>query len=123
MKHPLRGLIALASSLIALALLGGCDTNTRMSTFDTKGPIAEAQLDLFMVTVWVSLFIFVLVGAVYIVAMFKFRERKNDDRPLPVQGHGNPLIEIGLIGASILLLVIVAVPTRVRSGILTTSQS
>tara|TARA_B110000285_G_scaffold29234_1_gene29516 strand:+ start:1117 stop:2406 length:1290 start_codon:yes stop_codon:yes gene_type:complete len=110
-KHPLRGLIALASSLIALALLGGCDTNTRMSTFDTKGPIAEAQLDLFMVTVWVSLFIFVLVGAVYIVAMFKFRERKNDDRPLPVQGHGNPLIEIGLIGASILLLVIVAVPT------------
>ena len=43
--------------------------------------------------------------------MFKFRERKNDDRPLPVQGHGNPLVEIGLIGASILLLVIVAVPT------------
>lgn len=111
MKHSFRGLIALASSLIALALLAGCDTNTRMSTFDTKGPIAEAQLDLFMVTVWVSLFIFVLVGAVYIVAMFKFRERKNDDRPLPVQGHGNPLIEIGLIGASILLLVIVAVPT------------
>jgi len=110
-KHSFRGLIALVSSLIALALLGGCDTNTRMSTFDTKGPIAEAQLDLFMVTVWVSLFIFVLVGAVYIVAMFKFRERKDDDRPLPVQGHGNPLIEIGLIGASILLLVIVAVPT------------
>jgi len=110
-KHSFRGLIALVSSLIALALLAGCDTNTRMSTFDTKGPIAEAQLDLFMVTVWVSLFIFVLVGAVYIVAMFKFRERKDDDRPLPVQGHGNPLIEIGLIGASILLLVIVAVPT------------
>ena len=112
MKHSFRGLIALVSSLIALALLAGCDTNTRMSTFDTKGPIAEAQLDLFMVTVWVSLFIFVLVGAVYIVAMFKFRERKDDDRPLPVQGHGNPLIEIGLIGASILLLVIVAVPTQ-----------
>ncbi|MDG1241292.1 MAG: cytochrome c oxidase subunit II [Opitutae bacterium] len=111
MKHSFRGLIALVFSLIALVFSAGCDTNTRMSTFDTKGPIAEAQLDLFMVTIWVSLFIFVLVGAVYIVAMFKFRERKNDDRPLPVQGHGNPLIEIALIGASILLLVIVAVPT------------
>tara|TARA_B110000093_G_scaffold170968_1_gene200533 strand:- start:15 stop:1304 length:1290 start_codon:yes stop_codon:yes gene_type:complete len=110
-KHSFRGLIALASSLIALILLAGCDTNTRMSTFDTKGPIAEAQLNLFMITVWVSLFIFVAVGGVYIVAMFKFRERKNDDRPLPVQSHGNPLIEIGLIGASILLLVIIAVPT------------
>ena len=82
-----------------------------MSTFDTKGPIAEAQLDLFMITVWVSLFIFVVVGAVFLVATIKFRERKNDDRPMPAQGHGNPLVEIGLIGASVLLLVIVAVPT------------
>jgi len=64
-----------------------------------------------MITVWVSTFIFVLVGAFYLVAMFKFREKKNDTRPLPSQGHGNPLVEIGLIGASILLLVIIAVPT------------
>lgn len=107
----LRRFIALAFSLITTALLGGCDFNTRMSTFDTKGPIAETQYDLFMVTVWVTGFIFVIVGAVYLYAMIKFRERKNDDRPLPAQGHGNPLVEIGLIGASILLLVIVAVPT------------
>ncbi|MFQ3225434.1 MAG: cytochrome c oxidase subunit 2 [Lentimonas sp.] len=103
--------MALATSLIIAALLGGCDTNTRMSTFDTKGPIAETQYELFMVTVWVTGFIFVVVGGVFLYATIKFRERKNDDRPLPAQGHGNPLIEIGLIGASILLLVIVAVPT------------
>jgi len=29
----------------------------------------------------------------------------------PEQGHGNPLIEIGLIGASILALVVIAIPT------------
>lgn len=96
---------------MTLPLLGGCDINTRMSTFDTKGPIAEAQLDLFMVTVWVSAFIFIIVGGVFLVAVIKFREKKDDDRPMPSQGHGNPLVEIGLIGASILLLVIVAVPT------------
>ena len=114
MKHASSGiirLIALTSSLFALILLSGCDINTRMSTFDTRGPIAETQYDLFMVTVWVTSFIFVVVGAVYLYATIKFRERKNDDRPLPAQGHGNPLVEIGLIGASILLLVIVAVPT------------
>jgi cytochrome c oxidase subunit 2 len=113
-KHAssgLRRLTALASSLVALALLGGCDVNTRMSTFDTKGPIAETQYDVFMVTVWVTTFIFVVVGAVFLYATVKYRERSNDDRPLPAQGHGNPLVEIGLIGASILLLVIVAVPT------------
>lgn len=82
-----------------------------MTTFVTKGPVAEAQYDLFMLTVWVTFGIFLLVGSVYIVAIIKFRERPNDDRPMPSQGHGNPLVEIGLIGASILLLVVIAVPT------------
>ena len=82
-----------------------------MSTFNPKGPIAETQLDLFYLTVWVTGFIFVVVGGVFVVAIVKFRERPNDNRPMPSQGHGNPLIEIGLIGASVLLLVIIAVPT------------
>jgi cytochrome c oxidase subunit 2 len=82
-----------------------------MSTFVPKGPIAQEQLDLFMLTVWVTGFIFIVVGGVFVYAVIKFRERPNDDRPLPSQGHGNPLVEIGLIGASILLLVIIAVPT------------
>ncbi len=94
-----------------MVFLGGCDLNTKMSTFDTKGPIAETQLDLFMLTVWVTTFIFIVVGGVFVVAIVKFRERPNDDRPMPSQGHGNPLVEIGLIGASVLLLVIIAVPT------------
>lgn len=82
-----------------------------MTTFVTKGPVAEEQYNLFMLTVWVTLGIFIVVGGVFVVAIIKFRERPNDDRPMPSQGHGNPLVEIGLIGASILLLVIIAVPT------------
>ncbi len=82
-----------------------------MSTLDVKGPVAEVQYELFMITVWVTLFIFVTVGSFYLYALVKFREKKDDKRPLPSQSHGNPLIEVGLIGASILLLVIIAVPT------------
>jgi cytochrome c oxidase subunit 2 len=45
-------------------------------------------------------------------AVIKFRERPEDvGKPLPHQAHGNPLVEISLIGASIALLVIVAIPT------------
>ena len=99
------------SACIAVALLGGCNLDTRMTTFVPKGPIAEEQNELFMLTVWVTLGIFIVVGGVYVIALLKFRERPNDDRPMPSQGHGNPLVEIGLIGASILLLVIIAVPT------------
>lgn len=97
--------------MLAMLCIAGCDLNTRMSTFRTNGPIAEEQYKLFMLTVWVTLGIFIVVGGVYLFAVIKFRERPNDDRPLPSQGHGNPLVEIGLIGVSILLLVIIAVPT------------
>jgi len=106
-----RSLITFTLVWIALGLLSACNTNTRMSTFDTKGPVAQTQYELFMVTVWVTAFIFVVVGAVFLWVTIKFRETKHDTRPLPAQGHGNPLVEVGLIGASILLLVIVAVPT------------
>src|SRR5690606_166573 len=33
------------------------------------------------------------------------------NRPMPPQGHGNPLVELSLIAASIGALVIIAVPT------------
>ena len=99
------------SALTGILLLGGCNLDTRMSTFVTKGPVAETQYDLFMLTVWVTLGIFIAVGGAFAFAIIKFRERPNDDRPMPSQGHGNPLVEIGLIGVSILLLVIIAVPT------------
>lgn len=114
MKHLPYGLNLSFRSLFGFALLtllSGCNLDTRMTTFVTKGPVAESQYELFMLTVWVTLGIFLVVGAVYVVAIIKFRERPNDDRPMPSQGHGNPLVEIGLIGASILLLVVIAVPT------------
>lgn len=99
-------------SLALLATLSGCAWTGRQSTFDAKGPIAQVQLDLFMVTVWVSLFLFVTVGGAMVYAVWKFRERPGEPVPKRVEtGHGNPLIEIGLISGSILCLVIIAVPT------------
>ena len=109
--HGILILFAKFSSLGTLLIVTGCDLNTRMSTFKPKGPVAQEQLDLFMLTVWVTLGIFIAVGGTYLYVVIRFRERPNDTRPLPKQGHGNPLIEIGLIGISILLLVVIAVPT------------
>ncbi len=83
------------------------------STFDTKGPVAESQLDVFYVTLWVTGITFVIVAGILAYATFKFRARKTDDLKavIPHQGHGNPLIELGLIGLSVLALVFIAVPT------------
>ncbi len=83
------------------------------STIDVAGPVAKSQLDVFYVTVWVTGIIFVLVGGVLAYATLKYKARNSADEnaPPPPQGHGNPLIELSLIAASVLALVFIAVPT------------
>lgn len=110
---------ALAIAGFSLALLSGCklaevfNLSGRQSTMVTEGPVAAAQWNLFMVTVWVTLGIFAVVGSVLAYAQIRFRARTAADERMepPPQGHGNPLVEIGLIVASVVLLVIIAVPT------------
>ena len=83
------------------------------STFDTQGPVAKSQLDVFYVTLWVTGITFVIVVSILTYATLKFKARPSDDphAAIPHQGHGNPLIELGLIGLSVLALVFIAVPT------------
>jgi len=107
-----------ALALGGIALLSGCDLNFwRMdgpqSTIDVAGPVAHDQLEVFYVTCWVTFIIFVLVASVLAYATIKFRARTEADAHAepPPQGHGNPLIELGLIGASVFALVVIAVPT------------
>ncbi len=104
---------------VSLALLSGCkfaeyfNLSGPQSTYVTAGPVAASQWDLFMVTVKVTTFIFVVVGAILAYAQIKFRAKPGNGEKVapPEQGHGNPFIEMGLIVASVALLVIIAVPT------------
>jgi cytochrome c oxidase subunit 2 len=67
-----------------------------------------------MVTVYVTMFIFVIVGAVLAYAQIKFRAKSEADEHAEAAteaGHGNPFVEIGLIAGSVALLVIIAIPT------------
>ena len=101
-------------ALGAASLLQGCFwLDGHQSTFDVEGPVARAQLSLFYVTCWVTLFLFVVVGAVLAYATLKFRAKNAEEEKAvpPDQGHGNPLVELGLIAGSVLALVIIAVPT------------
>ena len=103
-----------AGGLAASSLLSGCIwTEGPQSTFVPEGPVAREQLELFYLTCWVTLVIFIVVGSVLAYAMIKFRAKTGDEvppEPAP-QGHGNPLVEVSLIGASVLALVIIAIPT------------
>ncbi len=120
-SSTVRKSVRLAALLAAALLFAGCGqfdgpmewfSGGHQSTFEVRGPVAQQQLDLFYVTLWVTLFIFVTVGGVLAYATFRFRQRPGDaEKPPPAQTHGHPLVEIGLIAAAVLLLVIIAVPT------------
>lgn len=105
-------------AVVIATLVSGCDLNFwrmdgHQSTIVVDGPVAREQLDIFYVTCWVSLVIFLVVGAVLAYATVKFRARTAADEHAepPPQSHGNPLVELSLIGASVLALVIIAIPT------------
>ncbi len=108
-----------AIALAGAALLPGCswirafDLNGHQSTIDVEGPVARTQTNLFYVTCWVTLVLFIIVGAVLAYAMVRFRAKTEADEHAvpPPQGHGNPLVEVGLISGAVLALVIIAVPT------------
>ena len=104
----------LAAPFLAL-IMAGCskaEMTVRQSTLDPKGPVAKMQYDVFMDTVWLVVVLFILVGGLLVYAVIKFRARPGDeDAPRIEEGHGNPLVEIGLITASIGALVIIAIPT------------
>jgi len=121
-RSALRQFTRIGAALVAgfaIALLSGCklanvfSLSGPQSTMDAAGPVAQRQWDLFMITVWVTMGIFVVVGAILAYAQIKFRAKSEADEHAepPPQGHGNPLVEIGLIAGSVLLLVIIAVPT------------
>ena len=106
-------------ALASLALLSGCSWQSflgmdgKQSTMITEGPVAESQLNVFYVTCYVTFTIFVIVAAILAYATLKFKARTQEEERAvpPEQGHGNPLVEVGLIAASVLALVFIAVPT------------
>lgn len=97
----------------AIAFATGCAVDDHQSSFDVKGPVADRQLSITMITLWVSTFIFVCVGSLLVYAVFRFRARGEIDptAPLPAQTHGNAILEMVLTVISIGLLVVIAFPT------------
>lgn len=96
--------------LVAVAgLLAACGENPQ-SALDPAGPYAERPDDLFQLVFWIAAVIFVLVNALLIYSLVKFRRRPGDDA-LPVQTHGNTKLEIVWTVIPAVILAAIAIPT------------
>jgi len=115
MKRILRLFLKLPTYLgMALPLiLGSCSRiDHKQSTLDPKGIVAQNQYDVFMLSVWITIFLFCAVGGCLLFVLWKYRVKDEEDaKEIPPQTHGNPKIETTLILVSSVILVILAIPT------------
>jgi len=98
------------AALVSLAavVLAGCAKVAPQTTLEPKGPIAR-QIDNLIDPVFiVAGVVFVLVQALVVIAVLKFRDRGQEE---PEQIHGNTALEIGWTLVPAVILLLIAVPT------------
>ncbi|PZC48896.1 MAG: cytochrome c oxidase subunit 2 [Chloroflexi bacterium] len=100
--------LALATLVSFAAFIGAaCTPDHPQSTFDSMGPVAQRQEDLFVLIFIAALIVFLIVGGFLLFTVLKFRNRAGTPR----QTHGNTRLEVILTIIPAIVLIIVAVPT------------
>jgi cytochrome c oxidase subunit 2 len=111
-RPPSRRLAALAAGL-ALAL-SACASDAPQDTLDPAGPEARTIDNLFGPVMIAAFVVFVVVQALVVYAVIKFRRRPDEPEgpdEVPPQVHGNTRLEIGWTILPALVLAVVAIFT------------
>ena len=69
----------------------GCSSHDQ-STWQALGPVAQKQLDLFNVLLWVMVAVFIVVEGILLYAIIRYRKRPG--QPRPPQLHGHTVLEL-----------------------------
>ena len=110
LTRPFFRALAIGFCVAAILALMACTPSHPQSTFDAAGPVAEKQLDLFLIIFWAAVGVFVVVAGALLYTVIRFRRRAGSEE-MPVQTHGNAPLEIGWTIAPALVLLVIAVPT------------
>jgi len=79
--------VAFFGLLAALFLLAVACSKGQQSTWDAVGPVADKQLELFNVLLWVMVAVFVLVEGALLYTLIRYRRRPGQERPPQIHGH------------------------------------
>ena len=83
--------LVVSTLVLASLLLTACGENSP-SILNTAGPVAASEAGLFWFILVVATIVFVVVEAILIYSIVRYRERPGS--PLPKQTHGNNTVEI-----------------------------
>ena len=93
-----------------LLLLAACSGSGPQTALEPQGPIGRDIDGVWDLVLILATFVFVLVMALLVWAMWRYRERPGDETE-PKQIHGSSVIEIGGVVFSVVLLAFISVPT------------
>lgn len=96
--------------LILALVLTGCG-DPYLSALDPKGPVAEEQLSLIVLSFIIMVFVSVVVFLIFVYVLVRFRQKPGQENEIPKQVEGNHKLEITWTVIPIILLLILAVPT------------
>lgn len=105
--HVMKRLLPLTAGL--MLLLSACGRND-LSTLDPQGPVAETQFNLMKLSIGIMALVVVVVFAICIYVLVRFRRRKGD-KTIPKQVEGNHKLEVIWTVIPLVLLLILGVPT------------
>ena len=103
---------ALPTAVVAIStlLIASCSSTLPQSSLNPKSVEAQQIDDLWILVLVLATAVFIVVEAVLVYAIFRYRKRKDDDRE-PKQTHGNTPLEIAWSIAPAIILAVIAVPT------------
>jgi cytochrome c oxidase subunit 2 len=101
------GAAALTVGLVAL--FAACGQNHPDSIFHQRTDVNRDVDFLFKILIWAGSIVFVLVEAILVYALIKYRKRPGQAEPEHV--HGNTALEITWTVVPLLILVIIGIPT------------
>jgi len=94
---------------IPLIFLSACIENAPLDSLSPEGPYARSIDELFWITFWIAVGVFVIVQGALLLSVFVFKEKP--ESPEPKQIHGNTKLEILWTVIPALILAAIAVPT------------
>src|SRR5688572_19610568 len=95
----------MAMMVLMLSACGRSD----LSTLNPQGPVAEEQFGLMKLAIGIMLIVVVVVFAISLYVIIRFRRRKGD-KTIPKQVEGNHKLEVIWTVVPIIMLIILGVP-------------
>lgn len=90
-----------------ITILTGC--SNKLMVLDPKGPQAQTQADVIMISIWTMAFIVIVVVALFVYMIVKYNASKQKENYEPPYIEGNIIVELVCVGIPVLIVIVLSI--------------